>query len=310
MKRSLTDYLLLVFKGFGMGSADVVPGVSGGTIAFITGIYEELIDSIKSVDFSVIGTLRKEGIGAAWKQINGNFLVAVFGGILLSVFTLAKLLSYLLTEHPVLLWAFFMGLILASAVFVARQVGKWTALSGIGLLIGAGIALFISLSTQYQTPDAEWFLFVAGAIAICAMILPGISGSFILVIMGQYARVLEVVHERDIKSILIFGLGCGIGLLTFSRLVSWLFKKYRDLTIAVLTGFMVGSLPKVWPWKVAAPEDLKKGLGELVMPGEFAEQMGIPAQVLPAIGLAVLGLVVVFGLEKLAPASQSHETAD
>lgn len=306
MKRSLIDYLLIALKGFGMGSADVVPGVSGGTIAFITGIYEELIDSIKSIDFSVIGVLRKEGLAAAWKKINGNFLVAIFGGILVSIFSLAKLLSYLLQNHPVLLWSFFLGLILASAIYVAKQVGKWSIGAVIALLIGGGIALAISLSTQFSTPDSDWFVFIAAAIAICAMILPGISGSFILVILGQYAKVLEAVHEREWKTIVIFCLGAGVGLLSFSRLVSWLFKKFRDQTIAVLTGFMIGSLPKVWPWKVATPEEVKKGLGEMVMPGEFADQMGVSSQLLPALGLIVLGFALVFVLERFAPADDKQ----
>ena len=305
MNRSIIDYLILAAKGFGMGSADVVPGVSGGTIAFITGIYEELIDTIKGVNLGIFKTLTKEGIGAAWKQLNGNFLVAVFGGILLSVFTLAKGLSYLLENHPVLLWSFFLGLILASALFVGRQITKWSIGSIIALLVGAGIALFISLSTTLSTPDATWFVFIAGAIAICAMILPGISGSFILVILGQYGPILDAVHERNWKTILVFMAGCAVGLLSFARLVSYLFKNFRNQTIAVLTGFMIGSLPKVWPWKIATTEELKKGLGELVMPGGFEEKTGDPAQLLPAIGLAALAFILVLGLERLANTKES-----
>lgn len=300
MNRSLIDYLILAAKGFGMGSADVVPGVSGGTIAFITGIYEELIDTIKGIDLGVLKVLRKEGLAAAWKRLNGNFLVAVFGGILLSVFSLAKGLSYLLENHPVLLWSFFLGLILASAIFVGRQITKWSPGAIISLLIGVGIALFISLSAKMETPDSLWFVFVAGAIAICAMILPGISGSFILVILGQYGPILDAVHERNFKVIGIFMAGCAVGLLSFARLVSYLFKNFRNQTIAVLTGFMIGSLPKVWPWKIATTEELKKGLGELVMPGEFAEQTGLSAQILPAVGLAILAFALVMLLERLA----------
>jgi len=300
MKRTLIDYLLIIAKGFGMGSADVVPGVSGGTIAFITGIYEELINSIKSIDLGALKVLRKEGIGAAWNHINGWFLVCVFGGVLLSVFSLAKGLSYLLENEPVLLWSFFLGLILASAIFVGRQIEKWDGLVIVFLVIGTGIALFISLSAQMATPNELWFVFLVAAIAICAMILPGISGSFILVILGQYGYILDAVHERDYKVILVFMAGAAVGLLSFARLVSFLFKRYRDATIAVLTGFMIGSLPKVWPWKIATPEELKKGMGELAMPEDFATKMGADPQLLYAILLVVGGFAVVFLLERLA----------
>lgn len=283
-----------------MGSADVVPGVSGGTIAFITGIYEELINSIKSIDLGALKVLRKEGIGAAWNHINGWFLTAVFGGILISVFTLAKALRYLLENETVLLWSFFLGLILASSIFVGRQIRKWTLPVGALALAGTAIGLVISLSTEFSTPQETWFVFVAGAIAICAMILPGISGSFILVIMGQYAYILESVDNRDYKVILVFMAGAAVGLLSFARLVSFLFKRFRDGTIAVLTGFIVGFLPKVWPWKVATAEQLKSGLGEMVMPEEYALRMGQDPQVLYAILITIGGFALVFLLEVLA----------
>lgn len=297
-----------------MGSADVVPGVSGGTIAFITGIYEELIDSIKSIDLGALKVLRKQGLAAAWKHINGWFLVAVFGGIIISVFSLAKGLKYLLEHEPVLLWSFFLGLILASAIFVGRQIKQWNVISILFLLVGTGIALFIALSSTFTTPNELWFVFIVAAIAICAMILPGISGSFILVIMGQYGYILDAVDERDYKTILVFMAGAAVGLLSFARLVSFLFKKYRDATIALLTGFMVGSLPKVWPWKVSdkvgeeAAEELKRGLGEMVMPEQFSEKMGDP-QVLYAILLAVAGFAVVFLMEVVAGGSKDTKKA-
>ena len=299
MKRTLIDYLLIFLKGFGMGSADVVPGVSGGTIAFITGIYEELIDSIKSIDLGALKVLRKEGIAAAWNHINGWFLVALFGGVIVSVFSLAKGLKYLLEHEPVLLWSFFLGLILASAVFVGRQIKNWNAITLLFLVIGTGLALFISLSTAFTTPNELWFVFIVAAIAICAMILPGISGSFILVIMGQYSHILNAVDERDFKTILVFMAGALVGLLSFARLVSFLFKRFRDATIALLTGFMIGSLPKVWPWKIATPEQLERGLGDLALPKEFALKMGEP-QVVLAIVMVVLGFGIVFAMERFA----------
>ena len=282
-----------------MGSADVVPGVSGGTIAFITGIYEELIDSIKSIDLGALKVLRKEGIAAAWNHINGWFLVALFGGVIVSVFSLAKGLKYLLEHEPVLLWSFFLGLILASAVFVGRQIKNWNAITLLFLVVGTGLALLISLSSGFSTPNELWFVFIVAAIAICAMILPGISGSFILVIMGQYSHILDAVDERDFKTILVFMAGALVGLLSFARLVSFLFKKFRDATIALLTGFMIGSLPKVWPWKIATPEQLERGLGDLAMPKEFAVKMGDP-QVVLAIVMVVVGFGIVFAMERFA----------
>ena len=291
-----------------MGSADVVPGVSGGTIAFITGIYEELIDSIKSIDLGALKVLRKQGLAAAWKHINGWFLVAVFGGVLVSVLSLAKGLRYLLEHEPVLLWSFFAGLILASAIFVGRQIKQWNLISVLFFLLGTGIALFLALSSVITTPNELWFLFITATIAICAMILPGISGSFILVIMGQYGYILDAVDERDYKTILVFIAGAIIGLLSFARLVSFLFKKYRNATIALLTGFMVGSLPKVWPWKIATVEELKRGLGEMVSPEQYSEKMGDP-MVLYAILVAIGGFAVVFLLEVIVGGSKDTKKA-
>lgn len=299
--RKLTDYLLLGAKGFGMGAADVVPGVSGGTIAFITGIYEELIDSIKGIDLGVLKVLRKDGLVAAWNHINGNFLLSVFAGIIVSVFSLAKLLSYLLDNYPVMLWAFFFGLIVASAIFVARQVKQWNAGTIVALLAGGAFAFFITTLTRVDTPHEWWFIFLSGAIAICAMILPGISGSFILVILGQYDFVLKAVKGMDIKVIISFALGALIGLLSFSRLVSWLFKHYHDHTIAVLTGFMIGSLNKVWPWKVTTGMlSEKHALEENVLPGDYTTVTGMENYMVPAIGLVIGGFAVVWILERLA----------
>jgi putative membrane protein len=313
--RTLKDYLLLAAKGFGMGSADVVPGVSGGTIAFITGIYEELIDSIKSINLGTLTMLRKEGLAATWKQINGNFLVAVFAGILISVFSLAKGLSHLLEHYPVLLWSFFFGLIIASSLLVARQLKNWDVSKVITLLVGAAIAWFITTLTQVETPHDWWFIFLSGAIAICAMILPGISGSFILVILGQYAFVLNAVKELNLEVVLSFAVGCVVGLLSFARLISWLFKKFHDHTIAILTGFMIGSLNKVWPWKNTLETykdrhgEFKPLVQENVLPGDYntitpaeATDLGItdkPDNLVFAILLCLAAFVLVWGLDLL-----------
>lgn len=306
----------------GMGAADIVPGVSGGTIAFITGIYEELLDSIKSVDLGALKALRKDGLKGFWKHINGNFLVAVLAGIAISVVSLVKALSYALENYSVILWAFFFGLIVASAIFVGKQLKKWDA-SRVAVLVAGGVAAyFITQATRTETPEELWFVFISGAIAICAMILPGISGSFILLILGKYAFIINAIKELDFAVITVFGVGCIVGLLSFSRLLSFAFKKFHDHTLALLTGFMLGSLNKVWPWKntletyVDSHGDLAPMVQQNVLPGDYgtvtvAEQaMGItekPDYLLPAIGLAVLGFAVVFVIERLGSGKENAD---
>lgn len=241
--------IFLFLKGMAMGAADVVPGVSGGTIAFITGIYEELLNSIKSVSGHTFTVLFKEGLPAAWRQINGTFLIILLAGIATSVLSLAKGLNHLLETQPVLIWSFFFGLIVASAWLIGKSVKKWQAGTVAALLVGLGIAYYITVATPAQTSEAYWFIFLSGALAICAMILPGISGSFILLLLGKYKFIIEALSEFKWQVIAIFILGCVAGLLTFARLLSWMFRHYHNLTIALLTGFMIGSLNKVWPWK-------------------------------------------------------------
>lgn len=305
MKRKLTDYLVVGLKGMGMGAADVIPGVSGGTIAFITGIYEELINSIKSINASLFKTLFREGIAAAWKQVNGNFLVSVLSGILLSIFSLARLISWLLTNHQMLLWAFFFGLIVGSAIFVAGKIKQWNAMVIIMLLAGSAIAYYITVATPATTPEGLWFVFISGAIAISAMILPGISGSFILLLMGKYEYILNAVKDFKISVLLVFGIGCAIGIVAFSNLISWLFKKFHNATLALLTGFMVGSLNKLWPWKEVIESRLNSK-GELVpfleksiAPARFAEITGESTMMLPIVLCALAGLALIFVFEKL-----------
>lgn len=242
-------HLWLYLKGIAMGSADVVPGVSGGTIAFITGIYTELLDSIKSVNLSSLMLLFKEGPKAAWKAINGTFLITLLAGVLTAILTLAKVIHYLLDQHAVLLWAFFFGLILASSLHMAKQINQWQLSTVAALLIGALFAGFISIASPTSIEASYFNIFIAGSIAICAMILPGISGSFILLLMGLYAPVLAAVKGLELDIMLIFALGAGLGLMLFSRLLSWLLHHYQDLMFSLLTGFMLGALLKVWPWK-------------------------------------------------------------
>lgn len=241
--------IYLFLKGMAMGAADVVPGVSGGTIAFITGIYQELIDSIHAVSTRGWRTLRQEGLAAAWQAINGPFLVVLLSGIIVSVLSLAQGISHLLETQPILVWSFFFGLIVASAYVIGRSIEKWHAGSIAAVLLGVAVAYYITVAAPAQTTEAGWFVFLSGSLAICAMILPGISGSFILLLLGKYQYIIESVTEFRLGVIALFGAGCVVGLLSFARLLSWMFHRYRNLTIALLTGFMIGSLNKVWPWK-------------------------------------------------------------
>lgn len=311
--------IFLFLKGIAMGAADVVPGVSGGTIAFITGIYEELIESINKVNLEALRKLRKEGIAAAWEHINGWFFVPLFLGIGVSVISLAKGISWLLENEAILLWSFFFGLVFASIFFIGRQVKQWGVSPIIAFIIGTIIAYSITVLPASGSNDALWYLFLSGSIAICAMILPGISGSFILVLLGSYSTILNAIHERDFMIIAVVGAGAIVGLLSFARLLKVMFAKYHDLTIAILSGFLLGSLNKIWPWKRVeevmikhageADEEVVNILEKTVLPADFTTpvldgaqivgQNPADAQLWPAIGLALLGALVILLLEKL-----------
>ena len=303
MVRKLQDYFVIGLKGMAMGAADVVPGVSGGTIAFISGIYEELLSTISNVNLSLLKTLKTSGIKAAWKQLNGSFLVALFLGIFVSIVSLAKVIKHLLESQPILLWSFFFGLVLASIIYIAKQITDWNFEAFLILIIGAVLAYFITtLNPLVSENSSSLFVFLAGAIAICAMILPGISGSFILVLLGAYKTVLEAINNRDFKTILVFMAGAVVGLLTFSRVLKWLFKNHKNLTLAVLTGFIIGSLNKIWPWK----ETLTWRINSRGVEVPFNQQSISPfsfdedPQLIMAIVFAVLGFVLILGMEKLA----------
>lgn len=298
--------LLIFLKGMGMGGADVVPGVSGGTVAFITGIYEDLLNSIKAVDVEAFKLLFSLKLKAFWVKINGQFLLPLLLGILTSVFTLASLMHYLLENHPISVWSFFFGLIIVSSALVLRETKRWRPANFVILVLGIVIAYFITEATPTTTPDSYWFIFLAGAIAICAMILPGISGAFILLILGKYAQITMAVSNLDIVTLLIFAAGCVIGLLSFSRAVSWLLNKYHDLTVALLSGFMIGSLNKVWPWKIPTAFRINShgeqvvSLTENVMPGEYLRQLNDNPLIFQAVLFMALGIFVVVAIEKIA----------
>ena len=289
-----------------MGAADVIPGVSGGTIAFISGSYEELIESLNNINSSIFNELRSKGIKHSWKKLNGPFLLALMSGVLISIFSLAKGVEWLLEHHPILLWAFFFGLVAASIVYISKQI-KTTLWDIAGLkvvlaiTIGGSIAYFITILNPIESSDSNLFLFFAGALAICAMILPGISGAFIMVIIGAYGPVLEAISNRDIKTILIIGTGAIVGLLSFSKLLKWLFESYNQLTLAVLTGFMIGSLNKIWPWKVVLTYRMNSKGVEIPLNEESISPFNYvgDAQFLQAIGLMLFGFFIILFLEKI-----------
>jgi putative membrane protein len=297
---------MLVLKGMGMGAADVIPGVSGGTIAFITGIYEELVHSIKNINFKTISTLWRKGLPAFWEKANGNFLLAVVGGILISVLTLARIIEYLLVNHPILIWSFFFGLIIGSAIYVARSIGKWNIWTALSLLAGVAIAWIITSVTPAETTEAYWFIFLSGALAICAMILPGISGSFILLLLGKYQFILNALNEARISVIAVLLVGAFTGIISFSHLLSWLLNKFHHLTIGILAGFMIGSLNKIWPWKITLETYTDSHgmaqplLQDNVLPGRFVTETGGDPQVFWAALLAVAGFVLIFLFEGMS----------
>jgi len=307
MSRKIKDYIIIGFKGMAMGAADVVPGVSGGTIAFISGIYEELLGSISNVNLKLFNTLKKEGLKAAWKQVNGNFLLSLFLGIFISVVTLAKAIKYLLENEPILLWSFFFGLVLASIIYVAKQITKWNFISVLLLLLSSFLAYYVTtLNPLVNENSSLLFLFLAGAIAICAMILPGISGAFILVLLGAYKTILTAVDDRDLKTIATVGLGSIVGLLSFSKILKWLFSNYKNYILAALTGFIIGSLNKIWPWKETLTwrtnsHGVKVPFNQVsVSPFSFEVDPQIPFAVL----LALIGFLLILLMEKLAVKKQ------
>ncbi|MFT6776764.1 MAG: putative membrane protein [Paraglaciecola sp.] len=303
--RTKGGYAGVVARGMLMGAADAVPGVSGGTIAFITGIYEELIFSLKQCGVRALKMLFQEGLKSAWQYINGGFLLALFSGVIISILTLSGVVLYLLANHPILLWAFFFGLILAAVWSVIRHIDK----SKIGIiatfLIGTVSAFFITTIIPTTIDTSPFIVFLSGMIAICAMILPGISGSFILLLLGMYSPMLTAVKELQLVTLSIFTSGCVAGLLSFSHVLSWMFNHYKTMTLALLGGFMLGSLNKVWPWKQTIESAIDRHGKEIplvqnnILPQTFETLHTQPAYMWYAIMLMILGMGMVIGLEKI-----------
>lgn len=302
----MKQYLLVFVKGMAMGAADIVPGVSGGTVAFITGVYEELLNSIRKMTPAALGIWWREGFVSFWKYINGTFLAALFSGVLLSLVSLANAVTYCLANHPLLVWGFFFGLVLASTVYIARPLPlKRLPLLGL-FCLGVVIAVGVSMVRPAQLPGEWWMVFIAGSIAICAMLLPGISGSFMLVLMGLYAFILQSLVDFNMVIIFSFAGGCVTGLLLFSHVLSWLLRNYHDVTLSLMTGFLLGSLNIIWPWKLTLESALDRH-GELIpvrqeniLPHDYAMLVGVDPQTVWVIGLAVFGFVLVFTLEYIA----------
>ncbi len=319
--KNWTATIGLVLKGMAMGMAEVIPGVSGGTIAFITGIYERLLETIKHIlGPEVWRTLGKEGLAAAWSKANGTFLLTLLAGMAFGIVVGVFGITHLLENYPIQLWAFFFGLIIASAVYIGRQVGTWKATEVVGLVVGTIVAYVITIASPAEGSTHLGLVFVSGMIAISALILPGISGSFILLLMGMYTIIIPTLKDalktlapESLVVLGVFGAGCLLGLATFSRVLSWTFKHYHNLTLAVLTGFMLGSLNKIWPWRKAVLGLTEEGeMVELqpgmmvdkvikevnLMPGQYAAEVG-PSFLAGALFCMVAGLAIVFALDRM-----------
>jgi putative membrane protein len=303
--RTKSGYVSVAAKGILMGAADAVPGVSGGTIAFITGIYEELIYSLKQCGVSALRVLFREGIKSTWQHINAGFLLALFSGIIISILSISGVVLYLLANYPILLWSFFFGLILAAVWSVIRHIDRWQTDVIVAFLVGTLSAFFITTISPTTIETTPFIVFLSGMIAICAMILPGISGSFILLLLGMYAPMLTAVKELQLLTLCIFAGGCVAGLLSFSHVLSWMFQHYKTMTLSLLGGFMLGSLNKVWPWKQTMESVIDRHGKEVplvqnnILPHTFETLNTQPAYMWSAILLMVLGLGMVVILEKI-----------
>ncbi|QTA90061.1 DUF368 domain-containing protein [Desulfonema magnum] len=305
--RGLKNFLILYFKGIAMGCADAVPGVSGGTIAFISGIYEVLVNSLRSFDRKAVRLLFQYDIKGFWNHVNGIFLLVLLSGIGTAILSLSRLILYCLKYYPEMLWAFFFGLVVASAIVVSKKIEQWNGPVIISGLLGILFGYYITVATPAETSATLWFVFISGMIAICAMILPGISGSFILVLLGMYEYVLSALKEFNLLVIIIFSSGAAIGILSFSHLLNWTLRRFHNITIAALTGIMVGSLNKVWPWKKVIETytthkgEIKPLIEQNILPTAYFDITGKEPYLIYAVALGIIGFAVVYYLEKMSP---------
>ena len=283
-----------------MGIANVIPGVSGGTIALITGIYEDLINSLKSFDTKSLKLITSIDILGFIKHTNLYFLLAVFGGSIVSVFSIASLFKYLFTHYPILIWAFFFGLIIASIYFVGKRISKWNTTTIFSLAIGTLVAISLSFMTPASENDNLFFVFICGIIGISGMMLPGLSGSFILILMGNYELLMvTAITELNILLLSVFFLGSAFGLMSFSHILSWVFKHYKNQTLALLTGFILGSLSIIWPWKEVAESIIIKGKEKIIAYNWYFPNE-LNTETILAILLILVGILSVYALENFA----------
>ena len=294
----MQKYLSLFLKGMAMGAADVVPGVSGGTIAFITNIYEELIGNLSRFDAHAIKLLIRGQFRDLWSHIGGTFLAVLFAGILTSVLSLASILGYALEHHPTAIWSFFFGLVFASIFIVGRNITHWGTPQILSFIIGTAIAYWVTTLPAVGGTEHPLYLILCGALAICAMILPGISGSFILLLLGAYATVLSAVSDRNLLIIAYVGIGAVAGLISFTKALKWIFEHYYSIAVALLSGFLLGSLNKLWPWKWVVEYYIKhEGTPKEEYVPLITENLAPGADWTLALPLAIAGALVVFGLE-------------
>jgi len=304
----LRESISLILKGIGMGAANVIPGVSGGTIALITGIFEKLINSIKSFDLKALRLILKGNFKDFFSRVNMGFLLSVFSGIFISILTLAKILGYLFENHPVYIWAYFFGLILASVYFVGKRIEKVDIWVVITFLAGTLIAVLLSVLSPATENTRIYYLILCGIVAICSMILPGLSGSFVLILMGNYELIfIQAVNEFDMGILIPVGVGAVLGLLAFSHILSWIFKRYKDQTISLLTGFILGSLSILWPWKNEVFQTnqfgeilLKSGGDPIVIGYEKYFPQQFDNEVIISILLVLTGIITIWVIERYA----------
>lgn len=307
---NIADNISTGFKGFAMGAANVIPGVSGGTIALLTGIFTELIESLNALmDISIWKSLLHGDFKGFWERIHGGFLLSLMIGVLVSIFSLAKLMVYTMSYYPVQTWAFFFGLIIASSIYMIADIKGWKIVDGLFFAIGIALGVIICTLSPTNTPDDLWFIFICGAIAVCTMILPGISGSFILVIFGKYDYIMQALNELNLPVLIVFGIGCVIGILAFSKFLHWLLARCERQTMLVLVGFVIGALVKVWPWNdmnaVAKAQFLRSGMNVTdaqTAVDALAEtgvnlKSAIDMQTAGAVIWCIAGLIVVVALE-------------
>jgi len=280
-----------------MGAANVIPGVSGGTMALILGIYEELINAIRSINLKFVRLVTQLNIKEALSSVSWPFLLPIGLGVLLATLSLAEVLSWLLDRYPVIVWSFFFGLIVSSVITVSRVIKQWRISAIVAIAVGTIIAYFLFGAIPVSTPNAPWFIFVSGFIAICAMILPGISGAYILVLLGKYHYILKALNNKDFFTLFIIGAGALVGLISFAQILGWLLKKYHDLTMAILIGLMCGSLRKIWPWKETVTTFIDSHGKEIpslqsnIIPPSFTIEVGF------ALLFMLIGILVIWGLD-------------